>query len=157
MEYRRAGVLPESAKAADVILGVIALQKLEHCTFYGLYCHAGNSYDARAFAEVANYALKELQALQKVAEQVRSLGEVPSLVCSFGASPTARAIQNSAIVKDGVPSHLVPDASTEVATDLSKEITKFKDLLPQFSLEVHAGGMYSKSPFWTSAPMQCIM
>ncbi|KAI6356035.1 hypothetical protein MCOR25_007989 [Pyricularia grisea] len=100
MGGRRAGVQLESAAFAGVVEAALRAHDAGAVVLSGLYSHAGHSYAGDSRAAAVAMMAAEIGALVQAADAVvktRAAGagkELPPLVLSAGASPTALAVQN---------------------------------------------------------------
>ncbi|CAK7197385.1 hypothetical protein SEUCBS139899_000031 [Sporothrix eucalyptigena] len=148
MGSHRAGVVPGSPQFTAVIQKVLAahVSKDTNLSFYGLYCHAGHSYEAREPWAAMAHLVSEFTALGDAARAVRDITkEMPTteavalpLVLSVGASPTAATLQHPDLGGAGGPE--AADGSAGATQNAATLRTKLTDLASQgYTLEVHAG------------------
>ena len=128
---------------AGVILGTdhcTALLKTLHAAtsasdaglnWYGLYCHAGHSYDAREPWAAMTHLVSEFAALSDAATAVQEVrgGAPQKLILSVGASPTAATLQHPGLTSES--------ESTATVARLQAELSGLKS--KGYELEVHAG------------------
>ncbi|CAK7227278.1 hypothetical protein SBRCBS47491_006516 [Sporothrix bragantina] len=148
MGSHRAGVILGSSQFTAVIQNVLAahVSRDSNLSFYGLYCHAGHSYDAREPWAAMAHLVSEFTALGDAASAVREIAKdvlAPNtalpLVLSVGASPTAATLQHPDLGGTGGSERTDSDSAgaTQNAAILR---TKLADLSSQdYTLEVHAG------------------
>jgi D-serine deaminase-like pyridoxal phosphate-dependent protein len=94
MGYGRAGVLPQSQVASQLIPDVLQAEGVGAAIFYGLYTHAGQSYYGNDRVSAVDLLRQEFEALLVTAELVRSATPREKLVLSVGATPTTTSIRN---------------------------------------------------------------
>ena len=165
MGSHRAGVVLGSPQFTAVMQQVLAAHAVSNdrgqgsVSFYGLYCHAGHSYDARAPWAAMAHLVSEFAALGDAASAVREIARdvLPPpdatlpLVLSVGASPTAATLQHpdlggpgvsgNAESSDGSTGAAAAAAAAAAATENVATLrAKLADLTAQgYTLEVHAG------------------
>lgn len=99
MGGRRAGVVESSERFVEVADAALEAHKAGSLILSGLYSHAGHSYggDSRVAAIKMLHAEVEamLRGADRLSQRAQELGvQVPTLVVSAGASPTALSVQN---------------------------------------------------------------
>lgn len=150
MGTHRAGVVLGTAQFMAVIQRVLTAHAAgEGLSFYGLYCHAGHSYDAREPWAALAHLVTEFTALGDAAQAVQTIAKealAPAaasaqslpLVLSVGASPTAASLQHPDLGGDGNAQD--PSAAANAAQNAATLRAKLNDLASQgYELEVHAG------------------
>lgn len=93
--YRRAGLTTQSSLLVDLVDTILTSSYL---TLWGLYCHAGFSYDSKNLFHAKQFLSKEMQSVQEAAKFVRKVATGAKstnirtpLVLSVGSTPTAHA------------------------------------------------------------------
>ncbi|KAL5621622.1 hypothetical protein BROUX41_006522 [Berkeleyomyces rouxiae] len=129
--YHRAGVPLPSAQANDMIAALLNLNNSGEAVFYGLYVHAGHSYDTRSDWDALEYLMGEFEALAMGAGLIVAQKPDTPLVLSVGATPTATSLQH-------------PDITTRTDSSASGTARRVSDKMAAlksqgFALEVHAG------------------
>lgn len=150
MGTARAGVVLGSAQFTAVIQRLLVAHAAgEGLSFYGLYCHAGHSYDAREPWAALAHLVAEFTALGDAATAVRTIAQktlAPAaagaqplpLVLSVGASPTAASLQHPDL--GGSSATAGAGGSAGAAQNAVTLRAKLSDLASQgYELEVHAG------------------
>jgi D-serine ammonia-lyase len=132
MGYGRAGVLPQSQVASQLISDVLHAEEVGAAEFCGLYTHAGQSYYGNDSASAVDLLRQEFEALLVTAELVRSAAPREKLVLSVGATPTTTSIRNLLVQE----SALTTDEQTAIAA-LKGTIQEIKSR--DFEVELHAG------------------
>lgn len=131
MGYRRAGVIPSTPDCEDLIKALLAHHNAGKLVFFGIYAHAGHSYEAREDWRAMDYLNAEFKALEEVAASIEAKKPGHALTLSVGASPTTTSLQHPDIEKEssGKPSEAVAVVSSYLH-DLKQK---------GYHLEVHAG------------------
>ncbi|KAL9604613.1 MAG: hypothetical protein Q9219_000333 [cf. Caloplaca sp. 3 TL-2023] len=96
--YHRAGIVHGSSQFSQLVS--LLFSDGGHrfgADFYGLYSHAGHSYNGSSAEKAMDLLIEEVRVLQSTAAQIR--GQYPArahipMVLSVGATPTASSIQN---------------------------------------------------------------
>ncbi|CAK7215556.1 hypothetical protein SCUCBS95973_002515 [Sporothrix curviconia] len=156
MGSHRAGISVGSPHFTSVMRSVLAAHGStgSRVSFYGLYCHAGHSYDARAPWAAMAHLVSEFTALgdaasavQEIAKQMLAPDAALPLVLSVGASPTAATLQHPGL--GGTPQG--PETAPEkgpgstgndagAVQNVATLRAKLADLSSRgYTLEVHAG------------------
>lgn len=147
MGTHRAGVVLGTPQFSAVIEKVLKTHtSSKGVSFYGLYCHAGHSYDAREPWAALAHLVTEYTALGDAAQAVRAIAgktigaeaKPLPLVLSVGASPTAASLQHPDLGGNGKGE--ATGASAGAAQNAATLRAKLDDLASQgYELEVHAG------------------
>lgn len=132
MGYHRAGVLPTSEEALEVITSVLEVESQGHVILTGLYSHAGHSYSGASRATALDYLRQEFEALLVTAEFVRSSSPGKALVLSVGATPTTTSVRNML-----VPESEESEEGRNAIHALRATIQTIRD--NDCSVELHAG------------------
>lgn len=138
MGYGRAGVLPDSPTANELITAVLGAETSGICTLQGLYAHAGHSYATSKDWEAMSYLTTEYLCLQGVARTIGRISPGHKLVLSVGATPTASALQHPDFSAAGQQQ---ADVSWAITAPAAQQLTSiFQSLRREgFEIEVHAG------------------
>lgn len=139
MGGKRAGVEAESDRFAEVANVALDAHKAGAIVLSGLYSHAGQSYGGDSRAAAIKMMGAEISAMligaDRITTKARELGiELPTLIVSGGASPTALSVQN--LLTKGELKDSPPELQTEV-TALSTLFQTVKDR--GHAVEIHAG------------------
>jgi D-serine deaminase-like pyridoxal phosphate-dependent protein len=94
MGYGRAGVLPQSQVASQLISDILSAEEVGAAVFCGLYSHGGNSYYGNDIASTVDVLRQEFEALLVTAEEVKSSSPSKKLILSVGATPTTTSVRN---------------------------------------------------------------
>ncbi|KJR85899.1 uncharacterized protein SPSK_09085 [Sporothrix schenckii 1099-18] len=158
MGSHRAGVVLGSSQFTATIQRVLGAHTTlagEGLSFYGLYCHAGHSYDAREPWASLAHLVAEFTALGEAAQAVRAMAQDDTpvaaaaagaqpwpLVLSVGASPTAASLRHPDL--GGGDASRTADAGGRAGAAAKENAAtlraKLDDLASQgYELEVHAG------------------
>lgn len=133
MGYKRAGVIPSTPECEALIDEIIAAADNGSCLFYGIYAHAGHSYQAREDWKALDYLAAEFKALEAVSLSIRKRRPSDRLVLSVGATPTATSLQHPSLdVSGGMGAGKASGAAL-----VNKYMSSLKDA--GFELEIHAG------------------
>jgi D-serine ammonia-lyase len=143
MGGKRAGVGAQSERLLQVARAALEAHQRGHITLAGLYSHAGHSYGGDSRVAALKMMGDEIQAMLEGADRVvqtaKDMGvtNLPPLVLSGGASPTALSVQNL-VMHDSTSNestHL-PELKAEAQT-----ITNIIDTVRQRGhvVEIHAG------------------
>jgi D-serine ammonia-lyase len=140
MGYGRAGVLLGTEALSILVDALLLAEKRHTATFHGLYCHAGNSYDARKGGDALTGLQTEWACLEGVADEVRIRSPQHELTLSVGATPTATSLQDPTILNPNP----APDQNGSLNPELLAQATAMKEHLSLlktkgYNLEVHAG------------------
>lgn len=141
MGGRRAGVETDSERFATVATDALAAHKKGDLILHGLYSHAGHSYGGDSRVAAMKMMGAETGAMLVGADKIKALAaeqgvsDLPTLVLSGGASPTALSIQN--LVKQNPSAEgSTPELLQEVAA-LTSLFDKVK--ANGHAVEIHAG------------------
>lgn len=131
--YHRAGAIPHTAASAELVDALVHLHAEGTIVFYGLYIHAGHSYELRENWQALKYLLEEIEILGKFADTVRSGSAQLPLVLSLGASPTATSLQHPCLAQSAECAH----EESEICRSLRSQMEKLKS--KGYIIEAHAG------------------
>lgn len=141
MGGRRAGVEAASDRFISVVKDALAAHKNGDIIIHGLYSHAGHSYGGDSRVAAMKMMGAETGAMLVGADKIKALAadsgvtNLPTLVLSGGASPTALSIQNLVQQNPGAET-ATPELQAEVQT-LS---TLFETVKKNgHAVEIHAG------------------
>ncbi|CAK7268517.1 hypothetical protein SEPCBS119000_003102 [Sporothrix epigloea] len=146
----RAGAVPGSPQCEAVMQAMLAAHAStdSRLTLYGLYCHAGHSYDARAPWAAMAHLVSEFTLLGDAASAVRKMAESTlgpaaaalPLVLSVGASPTAATLQHPGLGGLESANDAGSTGSANSTPNVATLRTKLANLASEgYTLEVHAG------------------
>lgn len=139
MGGKRAGVEADSDRFAQVAGGALAAHKAGDIVLTGLYSHAGQSYGGDSRAAAIKMMGAETAAMLIGADHIKAKAqeqgvEIPTLIVSGGASPTALSVQN--LLTQGEMKDSPPELQAEVKslTDLFATVKE-----RGHAVEIHAG------------------
>ncbi|UKZ87347.1 uncharacterized protein TrAFT101_003155 [Trichoderma asperellum] len=143
MGGRRAGVVESSERFVEVANAALEAHKAGSLILSGLYSHAGHSYggDSRVAAIKMLYAEIDamLRGADRLSQKAKELGvQIPTLVVSAGASPTALSVQNLLGGQDEAQDSETGTPELKAAvTELSELFRTVKS--KGHAVEIHAG------------------
>lgn len=140
MGGNRAGVIPSTPDCDTLVTSLLELSNSKHCTFHGLYSHAGHSYASQAQAQALNYLRLELEALLVVTSSIHAhplSSPTKPLILSVGATPTTTSVRNL-LLHPSTPEH------EHIETPETLAIHALRGTLTVLSsihthIEIHAG------------------
>ncbi len=141
MGGRRAGVVADSDRFLEVADAALQAHKNGDIVLSGLYSHAGHSYGGDSRAAAVKMMGAEIGAMLIGADRIKAraaeqgVSNLPALIVSGGASPTAISVQN--LLSQGE----TKDASTP---ELQQEVDGLSKMFATVSerghvVEIHAG------------------
>lgn len=141
MGGRRAGVEADSERFLSVVKEALAAHQKGDIIIHGLYSHAGHSYGGDSRVAAMKMMGAETGALLVGADKIKALAaesgitNLPTLVLSGGASPTALSIQNLVQQNPGAES-----ATAELQAEVEALSTLFATVKTNgHAVEIHAG------------------
>lgn len=145
MGGRRAGVIEDSDRFVEVADAALDAHVAGHIVLSGLYSHAGHSYGGDSRVAALKMMAAEISAMVRGADRLtkraseKGVSNLPALVVSAGASPTAIAVQNLLTGPQGG----APDNDSAPA-ELKEEASSLSSLLSSVKksghvVEIHAG------------------
>lgn len=141
MGGRRAGVETDSERFSAVATDALAAHKKGDIILHGLYSHAGQSYGGDSRVAAMKMMGAETGAMLVGADKIKALAaeqgvsDLPTLVLSGGASPTALSIQNL-VTQNPNAEGSTPELQQEVSA-LTSLFDKVKS--NGHAVEIHAG------------------
>lgn len=148
MGGRRAGVEENSARFLEVADAAFEAHKAGSVILSGLYSHAGHSYGGDSRVAALKMLRAEVEAMLNGADRLKAkatelgISNLPTLVVSAGASPTALSVQN---LLSNASSDTGKDQDRETGTpELQAEATSLSDMFATVksrghAVEIHAG------------------
>ncbi|CAI4218620.1 unnamed protein product [Parascedosporium putredinis] len=134
--YHRAGVIPQSQESLYLLDLLSRSDSQGIIEFYGLYIHAGHSYDSRENWQALKYLLEEFSVLGQFADSLRPNSPSKTLTLSVGASPTSTSLQHPCLTQ----SAQVRDCSHQDSEICRALLTQLQELKSKgYRLEAHAG------------------
>ena len=88
--YHRTGIQPGDTKRLEAVLN--AIEKSARINFRGFLTHAGHSYDARSYDEIAEIHSSSLGILKHLKATYQS--QFPGLILSTGDTPTCSVMED---------------------------------------------------------------
>ncbi|KAJ6781409.1 hypothetical protein PWT90_02246 [Aphanocladium album] len=119
MGGKRAGVVADSDRFLEVADAALAAHRNGDIILSGLYSHAGHSYGGDSRAAAIKMMGAEIAAMLVGADRIKARAgeqnvvDLPPLVLSGGASPTALSVQNL-VSQDDAQGASIPELQTEV-------------------------------------------
>ncbi|KAJ4150404.1 hypothetical protein LMH87_011156 [Akanthomyces muscarius] len=141
MGGKRAGVVADSDRFLEIADAALAAHRKGDIILSGLYSHAGQSYGGDSRAAAIKMMSAEISAMKLGADRIKKreaekgASNLPALILSGGASPTALSVQN-------LLSH--DDAQASSAPELQTEVQSLAALFDTVKssghvVEIHAG------------------
>lgn len=144
MGGRRAGVVESSERFVQVAEAALEAHKAGAVVLSGLYSHAGHSYGGDSRVAAIKMLRAEVDAMlsgaERLSQKAKEAGvQLPTLVVSAGASPTALSVQN---LLSGQPDE-ARDSETGTP-ELQAAVTELSELFKTVkskghAVEIHAG------------------
>lgn len=100
MGTKRAGLTEDSYEFKSLIRKLSTREIAGAVEIYGLYCHAGHSYGSKGNEDAREFLLQEIKHANHAAKIVKNFLDVPSLVISAGATPTAHSSQEFGLIAE---------------------------------------------------------
>lgn len=142
MGAKRAGVVSNSERFFEVLDAALEGHKSGGITLNGLYSHAGHSYAGDSRAAAIKMLGAEFEAMLNSASSVvtkakeKSISNLPPLILSAGASPTALSVQNLLTGNASSSLQQTPELKAE-SDSLSALFTSVRS--SGHTIEIHAG------------------
>ncbi len=119
MGGKRAGVVADSDRFLEVADAALVAHRNGNIILSGLYSHAGQSYGGDSRAAAIKMMGAEIAAMKVGADRItaraaeQGVSNLPVLILSGGASPTALSVQNL-LTQDDAQASSTPQLQTEV-------------------------------------------